>query len=113
MAQVKKCFGDLPEDVVVLSEVVAFDSKGYATVSDEVAEILAHVPGYSVDLEAKNEEVPAGGDPDPENEGTLTVEDVESEKQAPTVEVEVIVPSEVIPKTSKSPAQRRTAASRQ
>lgn len=49
MAQVKKLFGEFPEKVVVLAETVQFDENGEAEVSDEVAEVLAGIPGYEID----------------------------------------------------------------
>jgi hypothetical protein len=49
MAKAKKLFGEFPENVVVLSEVVSFDAEGLAEVSDEVADVLAQIPGYEVE----------------------------------------------------------------
>ena len=91
MAQVQKCFGDLPENVVVLSEVVSFDSNGFAEVSDEVAEILVQVPGYKEVVE--------------ETVVEETVVEETNQAEAPAEETnQAVVP--------KKPAQRRTSTSR-
>jgi len=74
MAKAKKHFGELPENVVVLSEVVSFDSEGHAEVSDEVAATLVQIPGYSIfpkDIEPDgNGEDPDGEDNELDAEGS-------------------------------------------
>ena len=44
--KVRKTFGQLPEEVIVLSTPVAFDEEGYAEVEEEIGDVLARVPGY-------------------------------------------------------------------
>ena len=96
MAQVQKCFGDLPENVVVLSEVVSFDSNGFAEVSDEVAEILVQVPGYKEVVEETVVEET--------NQAEAPAEEI-NQAEAPAEETnQAVVP--------KKPAQRRTSTSR-
>lgn len=98
MAQVKKCFGDLPEDVVVLSDVVSFGSDGYADVSDEVAEVLTKVPGYELAEEAKEQATPVPSE--------VIEQAVET-----TPSAETALP-EAASETRKKPTQRRAATSR-
>lgn len=42
-----KTFGEIPEEVMVLSTKVFFDHDGIALVEDDVAEVLEQIPGYS------------------------------------------------------------------
>jgi len=98
MAQFQKCFGDLPEDVVVLSEVVSFDSNGFAEVSDEVAEVLAQVPGYKEVVE--------------EEAAPLELKEQIEPEKAPKDENASAPLSEESSEVPKKTPQRRTAASR-
>lgn len=55
MVKVKKVIGEYPIKVAVLAEEVDFDNEGVAEVSEEVAEVLATIPGYEVEVEGEEQ----------------------------------------------------------
>lgn len=49
MVKVKKVFGELPENVAVLDQMVEFDAEGNGEASEEAADVLRQIPGYEVE----------------------------------------------------------------
>lgn len=64
----RKLFGTNPEKVVIVAEAVEFDAEGVAEVSDELADVLAQIPGYEVLTDGAPKKVPAEADEDGEDE---------------------------------------------
>ena len=54
LIQVKKLFGDRPDNVHVLNTIVHFDTEGVAEVNEVVASVLKQIPGYEI-LSIKDE----------------------------------------------------------
>ena len=64
----RKLFGSNPERVVIVSEAVDFDAEGMAEVSDELADVLAQIPGYEVLTDGAPKKVPAKAEEEGEDE---------------------------------------------
>ena len=107
MAKFQKCFGKLPEDVVVLTEVVSFNSEGLADVSDAVAEVLAQVPGYTEIID-DTEVTPLSA------EGEIPIPEDEAISEPPPEYSKLEVEASVDHATEipKKPAPRRAATSK-
>ena len=95
--KVKKVFGENPESVTVLSTQVNFDENGDAIVEDELAEVLAQIPGYQVEGEAA--EVPSEGIEDGGEESADPADEETSEEDEEDEEEEVVKPKRPARKT--------------
>lgn len=101
--KVRKVFGEIPADVVVLSTMVSFDGNGDAEVEDDIAEILEQIPGYEVagEMEDHDPEDTQGTDEEPSDD-----EEAEEPSEEDAEEVAEEAPKKPARPARKSPSRK-------